>query len=555
MKMKKIYQFIVAVAFVGCFVVALFFYKTYQHMLELEQAFIVIQERVLSLHEHEQSQEASSKNVGSSSVADVSLTASSGQLWVRLQKSLQNTVVQLFVTNAEHNILQPYKTPQQGQCTGSGFIINDEGEMITNAHVVNGATSIMVQMPSFGKHQFEVDLIGLMPEKDFALIKFRPEDVALIVTALGKMPVVALGDSDTVMRSQEIIALGYPLGQQSLKSTTGVVSGKESGKIQISAPINPGNSGGPSLDCCGYVIGINTSMIMGAQNVGYIIPINDIKPFLKDLRAGGLVRKPYLGLYQSMATEELLKALGNPQPGGTYVVDVLTDSPLYGQMKPGDMIYEINGVPVDLYGEMIVPWSEDKVSTSEYISRLAVGQRVSMTVYRKGKKLKLECTFDRKKLAPIRQMFTEYEELPYEAFGGYIVMPLMLNHLQFLLPVMPTLAKYTEEKHQGNPLLVVTHVMPDSPAYRARLHIVGSILKKINGIEVKTLDDLRKALLASGEIITIETTDNILIALSKEKVLKAERSLAKIFGYNITQGMQGLMKQEQQSVDIQPVVA
>ncbi len=461
--------------------------------------------------------------------------------------------MQLFVTKAEHNILQPYKTPQQGQCVGSGFIINEDGEMITNAHVVNGATSIMVQMPAFGKHQFEVDLIGLMPEKDFALVKFRPEDIALIGTVLGKMPSVPLGDSDTVMRSQEIIALGYPLGQQSLKSTTGVVSGRECGNIQISAAINPGSSGGPSFDCCGYVIGINSSGVISAQNIGYIIPINDIKPFLKDLRAGGLVRKPYLGLYQSMATEELTKALGNPLPGGTYVVDVLSDSPLHGKMKPGDMIYEINGVSVDLYGEMIVPWSEDKISTSEYISRLAVGQKVSMTVYRKGKKLKLECTFDRKKLAPIRQVFTEYEEMPFEAFGGYVVMPLMLNHLQFLLPVMPTLAKYTEEKHQGKPLLVVTHVMPDSPAYRARLHIVGSILKKINGVEVKTLEDVRKALLQSGEIITIETTDNILIALSKEKVLKAERSLAKIFGYNITQGMQDLMKQEHQSIGVQSV--
>ncbi|MCX5923085.1 MAG: trypsin-like peptidase domain-containing protein [Candidatus Dependentiae bacterium] len=535
-----------------CCILGVFAHKTYNQFCMIEESILILQEKLIDLNQAE-NPSVPVQPVDYSSYQNIS--ASSCQLWLRLQKNLQNTVVQLFVTNAEHNILQPYKTPQQGRCTGSGFIINEQGEMITNAHVVNGSTCIMAQITAFGKHQFEVDLVGLMPEKDFALVKFRPDDVEMIVKTLGKMPFLPLGDSDSVMRSQEIIALGYPLGQQSLKSTTGVVSGREGGSIQISAAINPGSSGGPSVDCCGNVIGINSSGIMSAQNVGYVIPINDIKPFLNDLRAGGLVRKPYLGLYQSIGTEELVKALGNPLPGGTYVVDVLTDSPLYGQMKPGDMIYEINGISIDLYGEMIVPWSEDKISTSEYIARLAVGQKVSMTVYRKGKKMCFECTFDRKKLAPIRQVFTEYEELPFEAFGGYVVMPFMLNHLQFLLPVVPTLIKYSEEKNQGEPLLVVTHVMQDSPAYRARLHIAGSILKKVNGIDVKTLDDLRKALLHSGEIITVETTDNILIALCKEKVLKAERSLATIFGYKITQGMVNLMQKENQSVAVQPVMA
>lgn len=535
-----------------CCILGVFAHKTHHQFCILEGSIVILQEKLIDLNKADNVSKVD-KSVDYSSVQNIS--ASSCQLWLRLQKNLQNTVVQLFVTNAEHNILQPYKTPQQGRCTGSAFIINDQGEMITNAHVVNGSTCIMAQITAFGKHQFEVDLVGLMPEKDFALVKFRQDDVDMIIKTLGKMPFLPLGDSDGVMRSQEIIALGYPLGQQSLKSTTGVVSGREGGSIQISAAINPGSSGGPSVDCCGNVIGINSSGIMAAQNVGYVIPINDIKLFLNDLRAGGLVRKPYLGLYQSIGTEELLKALGNPLPGGTYVVDVFTDSPLYGQMKPGDMIYEINGIPVDLYGEMIVPWSEDKISTSEYISRLAVGQKVSMTVYRKGKKMNFECTFDRKKLAPIRQVFTEYEELPFEAFGGYVVMPFMLNHLQFLLPVIPTLVKYGEEKNQGEPLLVVTHVMQDSPAYRARLHIAGSILKKVNGIDVKTLDDLQKALLHSGEIITIETTDNILIALSKEKVLKSERSLASIFGYKITKGMENLMKKENQSIGVQPAAA
>ncbi|MCX5924565.1 MAG: trypsin-like peptidase domain-containing protein [Candidatus Dependentiae bacterium] len=525
-----------------CCIVGYFFHTTYVHFARIEKSINSLQETIAD-------QEGSVRNSENSTnvTDDACATAASSQLWLKLQKGVQNTVVQLMVTNAEHNVLQPYRTPQPGQCSGSGFIMSEDGEIITNAHVVNGATSIMVQMPAFGKHQFEVDFIGIMPEKDFALVKLRPDDLALIITTLGKLPCLQLGDSDKVMRSQEIIALGYPLGQQSLKSTTGVISGRESGMIQMSAPINPGSSGGPSLDCYGKVIGINTAGVVTAQNVGYIIPINDVKIFLKDLRAGGLVRKPYIGVYQSMATEELLKALDNPLPGGTYIVDVLNDSPLHGQLKSGDMIYEINGVPVDLYGEMVVPWSEDKVSTAEYVARLPVGHKVSLVVYRKGTKKNFSCTLDRKKLLPIRQVFTEYEELPYEAFGGYVIMPLILNHLPHLLPVMPSLAKYAEDKMQGDSVLVVTHVMPDSPAYRARLRIVGSVLKKVNGQDVKTLQDLNAALLKSGDMITIETTDNLLIALSKEKVLKAERNLAQTFGYQLTSGMEQLMKKEEEN--------
>jgi serine protease Do len=471
-------------------------------------------------------------------------TALSSQLWEKLQKNFTNTVLQLFVTGEEHNVLQPYKTPKSGGGMGSGFIISSEGEVITNAHVVNGVVCIMAQMSAFGKHQFELELVGLMPEKDFAMCRFKPTDLELIKNKLGSVPFLKLGDSDKITRSQEILALGYPLGQQALKSTTGVISGRETGMIQMSAPINPGSSGGPSINCMGEVIGINTSGVMGAQNVGYIIPINDLKIFLKDLRAGGLVRKPYIGVYQSLATPELLKALGNPPPGGAYVVDVLIDSPLYQKLLPGDMIYEINGTPIDLYGEVCVPWSEDKICTAEYISRLHVGQKVRLVVYRKGKKMNFECTFDRKKLLPVRQVFTEYEPLPYECFGGYVIMPLMLNHLPHLAPLMPMLAKYTEEKYQSKPLLIVTHIFPDSPAHRARMSLTGSILKKVNDKPVATLSDLVAALKNAKEIITIETDDHILVALDKEKVVKAEPCLAKKFGYKVTPCMQQLLGQE-----------
>lgn len=506
--------------------------------------FDAIEQYIMSLETSLQEQRESKVSAGVvDNATSLTVSTDSPRSWLKMQKTLHNTVVQLIVTVSERNVLQPYKVPQAAQAAGSGFIISPEGEIITNAHVVNQATSIMVQMPAFGKHQFEVDLIGIMPEKDFAIVKFKPEDKEMIEQKLGKMSYLELGDSDKLQRSQEILAMGYPLGQQSLKSTTGVISGRESGMIQMSAPINPGSSGGPSMDETGKVIGINTSGIVAAQNVGYIIPINDVKIFLDDLRAGGLIRKPYIGIYQSkVATEDLVKALGNPEPGGTYVIEVLYDSPLKGQLKPGDMIYKINGIPVDLYGEMTVPWSDDKVTTAEYIARLAVGQKVSIVAYRKGERKVFTCTFDRKQLSPIRQVYPGYEDLPFEAFGGYVVMPLMLNHLPHLIQMAPGLAKYAEDKNQAEPVLIVTHIMPDSPAHRARQGLVGSVLKKVNGKKVKTLDDLRSSLADSGKVITVETTDNVIAALARDKVVKQERSLAQTFGYQVTSGMQKLLE-------------
>ena len=449
------------------------------------------------------------------------------------------------MTTSEVNILEPYAVPAQRAATGSGFFISESGEIITNAHVVNQSSSIRIQIPAFGKHQFDVDLVGIMPEKDFALIQMKEEDLQEMKEKLGRIPYLTIGDSDEINRADEIMALGYPLGQQSLKSTTGVISGRESGLIQMSAPINPGSSGGPSLNVKGEVIGINSSGVVSAQNVGYVIPINDLKVFLDDLRAEEvLVRKPYMGIQQVTATKELVKALGNPEPGGTYIVEVFSDSPLHGKLLPGDMIYSVNGDPVDLYGEMSVDWSEDKISTAEYISRLSVGQKVTLVAYRNGERKVFTCDFDRKELSPVRLMHIGYEDLDYEVVGGMVVMPLIVNHLPILGQLNPNLARYAREENQMEPALVITNVMANSAAFKTRLRLTGALLTEFNGKEVKTLDELRNIIAHSGDMMTFKTDENILGAMDTDTVVRQEPMFASIFSYQVTPGVQQLLKKE-----------
>lgn len=467
--------------------------------------------------------------------------------WRNIQENVKDTVVQVFAQIAEVDLLQPYKTPHQYGACGSAFFISDQGDLITNAHVVNQAVAVWIQIPSLGKQIIDVDVISVS-ERDIALLRVRPDDLQKIKQALGKIPYVALGDSDAVRRADEVLALGYPLGQQSLKSTTGVISGHEMGMIQMSAPINPGSSGGPLLNTKGEVIGINTSGVTEAQNVGYIIPINDLKIVLGDMYRVKLLRKPFLGIFFNNATDALTEFLGNPQPGGCYVVEVVKNSTLAkAGIQRGDMIYEINGFRLDTYGEMNVPWREDKLSIIDYVSRLSIGQDISLVVYRKGERKEFKVAFSQNELPSIRKFYPSYEEIDYEVFAGMVIMPLTLNHIHALMNVAPGLAKYAD-MHVQEPTLVITHIFPNSQLYRTRTITVGATLNEINGMPVHTMQDLRNAMGKENKFLTIKASDNVLratehifVALPFDKILQEEQKLAYDYKYPLSQTMKQII--------------
>ena len=475
--------------------------------------------------------------------------------WSDLQVLTKDTVVQIFTQGAQFNWLEPYKAPNQFQVSGSGFFVNADGSIITNAHVVSEAKSVSIQIPSLGKRRYDVDVIGVSPERDLALLKLRQPDHDRILKELGKMPVLNLGDSDKVHRADEIMALGYPLGQQSLKSTTGVVSGREhiggDYMIQISAPINPGSSGGPSLSLHGDVIGVNRAGIMEAQNVGYIIPSNEVKLFLRQLEQVPVInsikflRRPFLGVLFNNATEYLTSFLGNPPPGGLYVVETYKGSPLHkAGILPGDMIYEIDGHVIDVFGEMNVPWSEDKISIVDYVSRLMLGDKVNLVIYRSGTRKEISFAFSQVELAPIRGIYAGYEKIDYEILGGMVVMPLALNHLPLLLQNAPELVHYMEFKNQMEPALIVPHVLPDSFALRSRTLVRGAIIQEINGEKVKTLDEFRKAVKKSTDsgFLTVKTSENVFTVFPFQELLAEEQKLAQNYFYQLSPFVRELLE-------------
>ena len=477
---------------------------------------------------------------------------SSSQVWRPVQEKVKDTVVQIFSQVAPVDLLQPYKSPAQGTNCGSGFFINDQGEIITNAHVVDQAKAIWIQVSSLGKRIIDVEVVGVSPDRDLALLRVTQKGLDVIRKELGSVPFLSLGDSDLVRRSDEALALGYPLGQQALKSTTGVISGREQHFIQMSAAINPGNSGGPLVNTKGEVIGINAAGVSEAQNVGYAIPVNDLKNILPDLHKIKLLRKPFLGVLFNNATDALTEYLGNPQPGGCYVVEVIKRSTLEkAGVKRGDMIYEINGYPIDIFGEMRIPLSEDKISIVDYVSRLSIGQELNLVVYRSGERKEFSVAFNMSEFPAVHEIFPGFEEIDYEIAGGMVVMNLTLNHLPLLGNRAPGLAKYVDSKNQTEPTLIVTHIFPSSQLYRSRGLPIGSTLNEVNGMKVQTLDDFRKALRLGNNtnFLTIRASDNvtrksdnIFVVLPWEEVLEEETRLSQDYKYPITSNSKELLQ-------------
>ena len=470
----------------------------------------------------------------------------SHELWRPIQEKISDTVVQVFSQVVEIDLCLPYKVAKQFTSCGTAFFIDEDGHLVTNAHVVDQAEAVWIQIPSLGQRIIDVDVVGVSPERDLALLRVRPDGLALIRTLLSAVPYLPLGDSDLVRRADEVLALGYPLGQSSLKSTTGIISGRQNHMIQMSAPINPGSSGGPSVNSNGAVIGINSSGIAEAQNIGYIIPINDLKNILNDLKTTQLVRKPFLGILYNNATESLTTFLGNPQPGGCYIVDAVKGSTLYkAGIQRGDMLYEIDGYKVDMYGDMSVPWNEDKISIMDYVSRLSVGQSVAILIYRNGVSKEFTVRFTRTELPAIRRIYPGYEDIDYEIVAGMVVMPLTLNHVQGMISMVPGLSRFAAIKNQSEPVLFVSHIFSSSHLCRSRTISVGSTIHEVNGMKVTTLDEFRSAIRSSigSKYLTIKASDNrdiigiqegMFCVLPMDEILKEEAQLAAVYRYPVS---------------------
>lgn len=484
-------------------------------------------------------------------------SSTSNQPWRLVQERTKDTVVQIIVCVNETDQLQPYQAPSSRWVFGSGFFIDADGYLLTNWHVAGQAGLVWLQLPSLGKQLIRASVVSVCPEYDVALLKVADEDCDLIRQNIGTIPFLDLGDSDRLLRSDEVLALGYPLGQASLKSTTGVTSGREGRFIQTSAPLNPGNSGGPLVDAGGAVVGINTCGIESAQNVGYALPINCVKSLLPEMRRNRLVRNINLGACWHYSDEVLAKHLHNPVPGGCYIIEVVDGGLLHAAgMQRGDMLYEIDGHRVDQFGEMTFAQLEDKVPVAEYVSCMPIGQKVRLCFYRNGERYEVARVADSWAPGSVRAIYPGYEDETdevngYEVFAGMVMRPLTLNLVEILRERSPILGFFHTPTMQREPVLVLTHVFGDSHTCSLRVLDPGYTLSEVNGTRVRTLAELRASLKRAatfGGTLSLRFADNktriednILITLSWERILQEEPILSATHRYPMSGIMQEIL--------------
>jgi S1-C subfamily serine protease len=282
-----------------------------------------------------------------------------------------------------------------GEATGSGFLIDQAGHVLTNYHVV--ANSLQVKLIAAEGQAFPAVLVGTAPAFDIALLKIDASEE--ILASISPLP---LGESGMVEIGQKVLAIGNPLGLHNTL-TTGIVSGLARNLpgapvglgeafLQTDAAINPGNSGGPLLDSAGQVIGINTVVATQGQNIGFAIPVRFLKKILPELMSMGHVYRPNLGFSARSLTPGLASLFGLPALVGLLVEEVLPGGPAYqAGLRGGDRMIPVNETVYVIGGDLIVGLNGKELHSPEDLTALLLGSRpgdrIQMDVVRKEERL------------------------------------------------------------------------------------------------------------------------------------------------------------------------
>jgi S1-C subfamily serine protease len=290
----------------------------------------------------------------------------------------------------------PFGPPEEGEgggtASGSGFLIDTEGHIITNSHVVEGADKVRVTLGA-DETSHEAEVVGTDPATDVALLKVDlPEE---------KLHPLALGDSSEVQVGDPVVAIGNPFGLDRTV-TAGIVSALQrqiqapdgfsiSHAIQTDAAINPGNSGGPLIDATGSVIGINSQIQTGGGSgnvgIGFAVPINTARDVVEQLKRSGEVEHAYLGISGGNITSALARALKLPVDEGILVNEVVEDSPAdKAGVEGGDTEATIEGAQVNLGGDIITEVDGEPIESMEEVidavNAAKPGEKMELTLLR-----------------------------------------------------------------------------------------------------------------------------------------------------------------------------
>jgi serine protease Do len=349
---------------------------------------------------------------------------------------------------------------------GSGFIIDKDGYVVTNNHVIEDADQIKVKLDD--EKEFDAQVIGRDASTDLALLKVKSNS--------HDFPVLKLGDSAQLKVGQWVVAIGSPFGLERTV-TAGIVSAKGrvigSGPyddfIQTDASINPGNSGGPLLNLKGEVVGINTAIIASGQGIGFAIPINLARGIIDQLKAGGEVTRGWLGVAIQDVNQEMADYYGIETKKGVFVSDVFKGDPADAAgIRPKDIIVEVNGQKVETSRQL-----------TSLVAAIPVGQGVKIKVIRDGQPKTFNVKIAKRDDTKVAARGETPEKREDQLLG---------LRVSALTPEMAQ--RFNIRETAG---VIVIDVQSGSQAEEAGMR-VGDIIKEINRQSIESVKDYNEAL-------------------------------------------------------------
>jgi S1-C subfamily serine protease len=279
---------------------------------------------------------------------------------------------------------------------GAGFIVDQQGTILTNAHVVEGASGVTASL--FSGARVNLALLAIDPTTDVAILRLPPGHPSV--------PFVNLGDSDAVRVGQQTLVVGSPFGL-GFTLSNGIISGFQPDPaggatgshrfIQTTAPINPGNSGGPLVDSRGRVIGMSKAVVLGAQNIGFAIPINVAKRVLIEFNEKGKIVRPWFGVSGKFVTEDLRRLFALPLTSGLLVEHVDETSPAFeAGLRSGNLNVTVDDVAWNLGGDILTSLKGRSLRTpkdfAEALQTVQAGDQVQIEIFRDHEYMQLSVT-------------------------------------------------------------------------------------------------------------------------------------------------------------------
>ena len=375
--------------------------------------------------------------------------------------------------------------PRPSYSLGTGFIIKENGLILTNSHVVDKADIIKVRLSGAKETTYTATIVGKDPKTDIALIKIKtPKD----------LPVVKLGSSDKLQVGEWVTAFGNPFGHENSMSK-GIVSaiGRNLDDInllpfiQTDASINPGNSGGPLVNLKGEVIGVNTAIDARAQGIGFAIPIDEVKPLIKQLEETGMVIRGFLGVQMQSMNPYFAKQMGLPKETlGALIADVVPNS---AAEKAGIRPYDI-----------ITKFNTSKVKSAEDLSRAVSRAKISamatIVILREGKNKTLKARLGKDKKQVVNK--------PKLTYPDKVQNKELLKEYGFdLSEITPSLKEEFEIGNTGKHQVIITRVVGYSKASRSGLR-AGDVIYDIHMKPVYNLREAKSLLKSKKETYLIK---------------------------------------------------